>query len=229
MVDSYKKTPQIKSSIHSFFSHPLVQAFLKRILFVRKNVDPSKFFAKCLLYVVFVIWGFSFFDETNFAYDPHGAGDTFIHNINLVFHEAGHAVFRFFGRFMHIFGGTLLQCLIPLIVMAQFIRQKDNFEASIGLWWFGQNFIDVSPYIYDAWDRKLMLLGGVTGRDHPGGHDWYNLLTSMNSLDNYAEIASFVGNLGKVIMFLSFIWGGVVLYKAFLILQANGFKKPMGL
>ena len=209
----------------SFFSHPLVQAFLKRILFVKKQIDPSKFFANCLLYIVFLIWGFSFFDETNFAYDPYGAGDSFISNINLIFHEAGHAIFRFFGRFIHILGGTLGQCLIPLIVTVQFIRQKDNFEASIGLWWFGQNFIDVAPYIYDAWDRKLPLLGGGTGQDTPGRHDWHNLLTMMNSLDNYAGIASFVGNLGKVIMFFSFIWGGVVLYKMFLILQAHGFKK----
>ena len=161
-----------------------------------------------MLYVVFLIWGFSFFDETNFAIDPHGAGDSFLHNINLIFHEAGHAIFMFFGRFIHILGGTLGQCLIPLIVTIQFIRQKDNFEASIGLWWFGQNFIDISPYIYDAWDRKLPLLGGGTGLDTPGRHDWHNLLTSMNSLDNYAEIASFVGNLGKVIMFFFFYMGG---------------------
>ena len=52
-----------------------------------------------------------------------------------------------------------------------------------------------------------MLLGGVTGREHPGGHDWYNLLKMTNSLENYAEIAGFAGNLGKVIMFLSFLWG----------------------
>ena len=75
---SYNKgNGQNKLSLSSFFSHPLVQAFLKRILFVKKQTDPFAFFAKCLLYVVFVIWGLSFFDETNFALDPHGAGDSF--------------------------------------------------------------------------------------------------------------------------------------------------------
>ena len=220
----YRKTSKNKSSFQSFFSHPLVQAFLKRILFVKKNIEPSHFFAKCLIYIVFLIWGFSFFDETNFAVDPNGAGDSFLHNINLVFHEAGHLIFGFFGNFIRVFGGTLMQCLIPLIVMVQFLRQKDNFEASVGLWWFGQNFIDVSPYIYDAWDRKLILLGGGTGRE-TNSHDWYYLLKATDSLESYARIASFVGNLGKLILLFSFIWGGVILYKKFLVLKSNGFKK----
>ena len=223
-MSSYKKTLRNRSPLQSFFSNPLVQAFSRRILFVKKNIEPSHFFAKVLLYIVFVIWGLSFFDETNFAKEPYGANNSFLHNIDLVFHEAGHVLFSFFGRFMHIFGGTLLQCLIPLIVMIQFLRQRDNFEASIGLWWFGQNFIDISPYIYDAWDRKLILLGGWTGQEHPGGHDWYNLLTMINSLNSYSEIAWFVGNLGKVILFLSFLWGGMVLYKTFLILYTKNGK-----
>lgn len=210
---------QNKSSINSFFSHPLVQAFLNRILFVKKQNDPSAFFAKGLLYIVLVIFGLSFFDETNFAEDQYGASDSFLHNINLVFHEAGHWIFGFFGRFIRVFGGTLMQCLIPLIVMIQFLKQKDNFSASVGLWWLGQNFLDIAPYIYDAWDRKLILLGGITGQDHPGSHDWYYLLSTTNRLDSYAEIALLTGNLGKFILFLSFVWGGLILYKTSLTLK----------
>ena len=213
-----------KSSIDSFLSHPLVQAFLKRILSIQEQTNPPVFFSRCLLYIILLVWGFSFFDGTNFAKDAYGASDSFLHNINLVFHEAGHWIFGFFGKFIRVFGGTLMQCLIPLIVMIQFLRQKDNFSASVGFWWFGQNFLDVSPYIYDAWDRKLVLLGGWTGQEHPGGHDWYYLLGATNSLDNYAGVAWFVGNLGKLILVLSFVWGGVILYKTFLVLKARDFK-----
>lgn len=209
----------------AFFYEDWTRALLRKVLFVKKSVNPSYFFAYCLLYIFFVIWGLSFFDETNFVLDPYGSNDSFISRINLVFHEAGHMIFYIFGKFIYALGGTLGQCLIPLIVMFQFLRQKDNFSASIALWWLGQNFIDISPYIYDAWDQKLTLLGGVTGRDLPGVHDWRYLLTATNSLESYAKIASFVGNLGKVIMALSFLWGGIILYKQFLILKANGFKK----
>ena len=218
-----EKNLQNKSIIKSFFSHPLVQIFLKRILFVEKPIQPNHFFYKCLLYIVLLIWGLSFFDETNFAKNPFGVTTSFLHIINLIFHEAGHIIFGFFGRFIQVLGGSLLQCLIPLIIMIQFLRQKNNFEASIGLWWFGQNLLDISPYIYDAWDKILPLLGGGTGQNRP--HDWYYLLQATNSLDNYAGIASFTANLGKFILLLSFVWGGVVLYKTFRILQASGFNK----
>ena len=213
------KNTNFPSQKQSFLSHPLVQTFLKRILFVKKETKSDKFLFECLLYVVLVIWGLSFFDENNFAKNRLGASDSFLHNINLIFHEAGHLIFSPFGRFLHIFGGTLMQCLIPLIIMIQFLRQRDNFEASIGLWWFGQNFLDVAPYIYDAWDRKLILLGGYTGREHPGGHDWHNLLKMTESLESYAEIAAFTANSGIFLLVLSFIWGAVILYKKFLLLK----------
>lgn len=211
-MNLYKKNLQSKS---------FVDSFIYRILFVKQQIDPSHFLAKCLIYIVLIIWGFSFFDDTNFVENPQGITSSFLHNINLIFHEAGHSIFSFFGRFILVFGGTLMQCLIPLIVMIQFLRQKDNFEASIGLWWFGQNFLDVAPYIYDSWDKKLPLLSGGTGQNHPETHDWYYLLRATDSLNSYAEIAGFVASMGKLILLLSFLWGGVILYKHFLILQTR--------
>ncbi len=209
----YKKTLKTAPGFFRF----LISTALKRALFVPEAPDPS-FFFKCLLYAVLLLWGFSFFGETDFERDRYGAMDSFWHNIHLVFHEAGHILFHPFGEFMGYFGGTLAQCLIPLTVMAHFIWQKDNFSASFGLWWLGQSFLDVAPYIYDAWDQKLMLLGGGTGRDQPGAHDWRYLLSAMDSLENYKEIAYSVNFLGKLILLLSLFWGGALLYKKILIL-----------
>ena len=39
---------------------------------------------------------------------------SFMHGINLVFHEAGHVVFMSFGHFLHVAGGTLGQWLMPV-------------------------------------------------------------------------------------------------------------------
>lgn len=229
-MDPYKQLLQVKSLFQSFFSRPLVKAFFDRILFVKKEAQPAHFFARCFLYAVLVLCSLSLFKEINFAVKPYGTTDNtnmvihLISNVNLVFHEAGHWVFAMLGRFMTIFGGTLLQCLIPIIVMVQFLRQKDNFDASISLWWLGHNFLDIAPYIYDAWGRKLILLGGVTGRE-TNGHDWYNLLTMMNRLDKHDEIAYFIDSFGKFLLFLAFLWGAIILYKWFLALKANGFQK----
>ena len=52
------------------------------------------------------------------------AMNSFVHLINLVFHEAGHIIFSPFGEFMTILGGSLMQVLIPLICAAAFLVQQ---------------------------------------------------------------------------------------------------------
>lgn len=223
------------SWIHSskkeeFFYHRWMRMILKWALFAKKPKSLSHFFIHVFGFLVLFFWSLGFFDGMDFSKNPQGPVQGLLGLVNLVFHEAGHMIFIFFGRFMHLLGGSLLQCLIPVIVMVQFLRQKDNLSAVFGFWWLGVNFIDVAPYIYDAWDRKLVLVGGGTGRDNPEGHDWYNLLQMMNSLDSYAEIANFTARLGQLILILSFLWGAILLYKQFLmlkseILQKVGYKK----
>ena len=204
-----------KFPLRSFFSHPLTQAFFQRVLFVKKEKDFSVWLTKLLFYLILVIWGLSFFDETHFDVDQYGAMDSFLHYIHLPFHEAGHIIFNPFGEFMGYLGGSLMQCLVPVAIIIYFVREKDNFSASFGLWWLGHSFLDIAPYIYDAWDQTLILLGGGTGRDQPGAHDWRWLLSTMGQLKNYKEIALFTANMGKGILFLSFLWGGTLLGKKF--------------
>jgi len=114
---------------------------------------------------------------------------------------------------MTILGGTLGQLLMPLIVMIAFIWQNhDNFGASIGLWWFAQSLMDVAPYANDARAGKLMLLGGVTGQDMPGVHDWHNILSDLNLLQQDHRVAAGFDTTGELLMWLSFLWGGYILY-----------------
>jgi hypothetical protein len=98
--------------------------------------------------------------------------------------------------------------MMPLIVMVAFIRQGDNFEAAIMLWWAGQNFIDISPYISDGQYRGLPLILGM-GED---SHDWGNLLTMMNAVESaytYGKISFYTGS---VIILISLVWAGYILY-----------------
>jgi hypothetical protein len=110
---------------------------------------------------------------------------------------------------MTILGGSLFQCLLPLVPLCAFVfKQRDNFAGSIMLWWCGQNFIDIAPYIDDAEYRSLPLVGG-------GGeesHDWGNLLTMTNSVAHchaYARTSFFIGS---TIMIIALIWACVILY-----------------
>ena len=88
-----------------------------------------------------------------------------MHLPDLIFHEAGHILFSPLGRFMTVLGGSLTQLLVPLVCAGAFLWQtRDAFGAAIAVWWAGQNLIDLAPYINDARDLQLVLLGGQDGR-----------------------------------------------------------------
>ncbi len=193
-----------------------IQLLLRKILFVKSPLEQSWLFPRAIACLVMALWGLSFFNDTNFAENPRGAADSILHNADLAIHEAGHLVFRFGGQLLHALGGTLMQLLVPLAVMARFLWQRDNFEASVGLWWLGQNFLDIAPYIYDAHDKKMPLTGGGTGMDSPETHDWHYILTATGNMEHYAWLASLAGNLGKLLLLLSVLWGAAVLWRGFL-------------
>jgi hypothetical protein len=191
-------------------------AFAKELLFhVESPINPIAFYGRAALYVVLFVWGWQFiameYDTVVAGYPP--INQSFMHSVNLVFHEAGHVIFMPFGRFMTILGGTLGQWLIPFIVMCAFLLQtRDTFAASFGLWWLGQSFMDAAPYINDARAGQLMLLGGVTGRDAPGYHDWENILGDLGWLSYDHTIAGIVDAIGVAFMFMAFLWGAYILY-----------------
>jgi hypothetical protein len=139
----------------------------------------------------------------------------FMHLINLPFHEAGHIIFSPFGRFIMFLGGTLGQLLIPLIcTVALLLSSGQNFGAAVCLWWFGQNFLDVAPYINDARALNLILLGGVTGKE-TDGHDWENILRTLGWLKHDHLLANLAYDAGVVLMILALAWGGYLLYRQF--------------
>lgn len=163
-----------------------------------------------LVWIGLAAWGLHFI-----AMDPatNAAGHSFMHNINLTFHEAGHMLFMPFGRFLTALGGSLFQVLMPLIVAVAFLASRHPFGASVGLWWAGQSLIDIAPYIHDARSRTLMLLSGGTGRDHPGMHDWNNLLRWTDLLNWDHTLARWAQLFGSVLILAALFWGTVVLWR----------------
>ncbi|HEY7533394.1 MAG TPA: hypothetical protein VH681_11530, partial [Nitrospiraceae bacterium] len=140
-------------------------------------------------------------------------GESFLHLINLPFHEAGHLLFMPFGRFMMFLGGSLGQILMPIVCLATFlIKTRDSFGASVALWWTAENFMDVAPYINDARTLDLLLLGGVTGKE-TDGHDWENILGMLGWLPYDHRLAHLSYNLGTLLMLAAVLWGGVLLFR----------------
>jgi hypothetical protein len=179
------------------------------LLSVGEKVNPFLFAGRVLVYLIIIIWGFKYIMH---SVESNYAAESFLHNVSLPFHEAGHIIFSPFGDFMGVLGGSLLQILIPAICMGAFLKQNDVFGASITLWWIGQNFVDCAPYINDARAQVLILLGGVTGQDIPGFHDWNNILGRLGLLKLDHIIAYTSHYLGILLMLTSFLWGGLLLW-----------------
>jgi hypothetical protein len=190
-------------------------AFFRRLLFeVKPETEPAFFWLKAALFIALAVWGLRFIltpMATNYA------GNSFLHMINLPFHETGHIIFRPFGRVVTSLGGTLGQLMIPLICMITLlVKTRDTFGASVTWWWFGENFIDIAPYINDARSLVMPLVGGNTGRTSPYGfHDWEFILTETGLIRYDHTIASLAHSAGTLIMISSLLWGGLLLYKSF--------------
>lgn len=157
---------------------------------------------RALLLAVLVMWTWSFATAPTAA----AAADSILHLPNLVFHEAGHVIFRIFGRFMGVLGGSLMQLLVPLALAVAFLRRHDRFGAAVCVWWAGQNLVDLAPYIADARRLRLTLLGGRTGAEVEG-HDWEYLLTEMGWLHLDAAIGAAAGRAGLIVMAAAIAWG----------------------
>ena len=169
-----------------------------RLTYVEDKTDPIYFWSRVAAYALFFAWGWYFI---LLDFRSNEIGDSFMHRVNLVFHEAGHIIFMAFGNFMMVLGGTLGQLLMPVIVGgALVLKNHDNFGGSIGLWWLGQSFMDCAPYIGDARALQLMLLGGGTGQDRPGVHDWENILLDLNLIQHDTKIAAGADALGTLLM-----------------------------
>jgi hypothetical protein len=126
----------------------------------------------------------------------------FIQNVNLIFHEAGHVLFSFFGNFMSILGGSLLEILIPLAVTLHFARSKQFFAAAFGCWWLATTLISVSIYASDAQERLLPLITGDVAT-----HDWFNLLSQLNLLpyDNLVGYTFWLAGALSVVLLTFFL------------------------
>jgi hypothetical protein len=143
------------------------------------------------------------------AVSAEGAS-SLMHLPNIVFHEAGHVLFLPFGRFMNVLGGSLTQVLVPLVCAGAFLWQsRDAFGAAVATWWAAESLIDVAPYINDARDLQLVLLGGKTGAEVEG-HDWEFLLNAMGLIHRDHAIAAGVQTIGMLAMIAALFWAAIV-------------------
>lgn len=171
--------------------------------------SPLQLAGRLLVWVVLLVWGGKFIVT---PVSGEAFSESYMHLVNLPFHEAGHVIFAPFGRFFQVLGGTLGQLLVPLAVTVSFLLKADRFAASVGLWWLGQSLMDIAPYIDDARAGQLMLLGGVTGSEVEDYHDWEFILARLGLMQYDHLIARISFGCGVLLILAALVRGGAELY-----------------
>lgn len=172
-------------------------------------LSPGAFYGRCAALLFIAVWGVRLI---SMDYRDGEIGRSFMHNILLPIHEAGHVFLMPFGEFLTILGGSFFQIALPLAIGLAFVlKNRDNFGAAVCLWWAGTSLLDLAPYVYDALQPQLVLLGGHTGEDGP--HDWIYLLECFGQLHRAHGWGAFVHTLGAAVLLAGLGWGAAVLWR----------------
>jgi hypothetical protein len=123
----------------------------------------------------------------------------FLDYVNLPFHEFGHILFSPFGETLQFLGGTISQLMWPMILFVYFMKRSEPLASSFCLFWFGENFLNISKYIADARAMRLPLVGG-------GIHDWNFLFSKWDILRYDNTVANVIFVLGVLIMIGAIVW-----------------------
>jgi hypothetical protein len=134
------------------------------------------------------------------AYDPMEG--SFLDLVDLPIHETGHLVFRPFGEFMSIAGGSLFQLILPAVFVGYFIWRQQYYSAAIVLFWVGQSIINVWIYASDAVVMRLVLTSGLTG-DEGSFHDWNYMLTRTGLIESTKIVAGIIRAAGTLVIIAS--------------------------
>ncbi len=131
------------------------------------------------------------------AYDP--IAGSFLDLVDLPIHETGHLVFRLFGEFSGIAGGSIFQVLLPGVFVGYFVRRLQYYSAAIVLFWIGQSILNVWVYASDAVVMQLVLTSGFTGSEG-SFHDWNYLLTRTGLIGSTKLIAGIIRAAGTIVI-----------------------------
>ena len=124
---------------------------------------------------------------------------------NLAFHEAGHPLFGLLSARLSVYGGTLMQLLIPAACAWEFYRREQRYGFYVSLIWIAENGLNIARYLADARAHQLPLVGGVSPEDF---HDWTEILSRWGLLNQDTALAMLVrlGAVGLMVWTVKRAW-----------------------
>src|ERR1700688_3692938 len=119
-------------------------------------------------------------------------------------HEGGHLLFRMFGEWIMVAGGTFLQLFVPFALAANFAFRRQLPGTAFCAFFFFEQFLPISIYMADARAQDLPLL--TVGDSEDVIHDWFYLFSHAGSLEHDVQIAGYFHFAGWVGMLATVAW-----------------------
>ncbi|HLW52512.1 MAG TPA: hypothetical protein VKW06_06685 [Candidatus Angelobacter sp.] len=169
-----------------------------------KPVSRPAFFGWMAFYLVLLIY-----------LAAHFSSLTFLDNVHLPVHEAGHLLFGWFGATIGVWGGTILQLLVPALLVVAFVARGDLLGTTFCSFAFFHSLTGVAAYMIDALRRELTLVTVGASADE-AEHDWVHIFSDLGVLPHAIQI----GNVIRVIAWLGFL--GTLAWFAWRYYQQSG-------
>src|SRR5215831_20674225 len=125
---------------------------------------------------------------------------TLLDNVHLPLHEGGHLLFGWLGETLGLWGGTLLQLLVPALLAVSFAVRREVPGTAFCAFAFFHSLTGVATYMADALRLELPLVtvGAIADESQ---HDWLNIFTRLGVLPHAIQI-------GNTVCFIA--WGGML-------------------
>jgi hypothetical protein len=131
-------------------------------------------------------------------------GFLFIDQVNLIVHESGHLLFSWLGQTMGLWGGTLMELIVPAALAIYFAQHRQTTAAAFAAFFFFENFLYIAVYMADARAQVLPLV--TVGDPEMGGHDWFQIFSQLGLLRSDRSIAAVVDAIGWLGMLGTMGW-----------------------
>ena len=119
-------------------------------------------------------------------------------------HEGGHLIFRWFGEFVSVAGGTFTQLAVPVLLALYFAFQRQALGVAFCMFFCFQQFLPIATYMADARSMELPLV--TVGDSEYVIHDWNYLFGHLGVLDYDTRIAGTMRILGWIGMLCVVAW-----------------------
>jgi len=133
--------------------------------------------------------------------------------VDFFIHEFWHILFSlFWNEFLSVAGWTLLQLIIPLLLLLYFWKQKDYFAVSLCFAWIWTNFFYISMYSWDAVNMNLPLISMWWWEVI---HDWFYMFSNLWIINHTSLISNIFYYIAIWLFLFCFIFSWILIINRF--------------